>query len=50
MREHCQGNSVKALALPKIGCGLDRLSWDRVSQMIRSIFKEVEIEITVYYL
>ena len=50
MREHCEENNVKALALPKIGCGLDKLSWDKVSEMVRSIFREVEIDITVYYL
>lgn len=50
MKAHCVANSVNSLALPRIGCGLDQLSWDRVSEMICAIFKDMEITITVYYL
>lgn len=41
---------VGKLAMPKIGCGLDRLNWDDVSYLIQDIFKDIDIEIRVYYL
>jgi hypothetical protein len=40
---------VKKLAMPRIGCGLDRLNWDEVSNLIQRIFTDVDIEILVCY-
>ncbi|XP_078663241.1 ADP-ribose glycohydrolase OARD1-like [Branchiostoma floridae x Branchiostoma belcheri] len=48
MRAHCEQHQVSRLAMPRIGCGLDRLQWDRVSQMLQSIFSDTDITITVY--
>lgn len=48
LKEECINNEVKYLALPKIGCGLDQLSWGAVRVMIQDIFKDMEIEIVVY--
>lgn len=42
-----QEDKIKKIAMPKIGCGLDRLSWDDVSPMIQEIFKDLDIEIMV---
>ena len=42
-REEC----IKKIAMPKIGCGLDRLNWDDVSPMIQEIFKDDDVEIMV---
>ena len=42
--------NIKKLVMPKIGCGLDRLSWDKVEPMIQEIFKDLDIEIVVCYL
>ena len=50
MKEDIVKNNVKYLAMPKIGCGLDRLSWGNVSAIIKEIFEDVDIEINVYYL
>lgn len=51
MREKIyKDKSVKKLVMPKIGCGLDRLSWDKVEPMIQEIFKDLDIEIVVCYL
>lgn len=50
LHEHCHGNGVTELCLPRIGCGLDKLQWDRVSRMIREIFADSAMTITVYYL
>jgi hypothetical protein len=50
MKEDIVKNNIKYLAMPKIGCGLDRLSWGNVSSIIKEIFEDVDIEINVYYL
>ena len=33
-----------------IGCGLDRLQWSKVSEMLEQVFKHTDISITVYSL
>lgn len=38
---------IKKIAMPVIGCGLDRLNWDDVSKQIKNIFADTEIEILV---
>ena len=43
-------NGVKELCMPRIGSGLDKLDWGRVTAMIASVFKDVDMNITVYYL
>ena len=41
---------VKTLIMPRIGCGLDKLEWNKVKEMIKDIFKDTDIGIEVYYL
>lgn len=41
---------VKYLAMPKIGCGLDRLQWGKVKEIICEVFKDMDVEILVCYL
>jgi hypothetical protein len=48
MRDLCIGNNVHHLAMPRIGCGLDKLKWDQVSRLIQRLFAEDDIEITIY--
>ena len=50
MKEHCINNKVKNLCIPRIGCGLDRLKWVNVKEIIEDVFKDISINITVYYL
>lgn len=50
MKETCEIEGIKYLAIPKIGCGLDRLSWGKVREMIKDTFKDLDIEIEVRYL
>ncbi len=38
---------VTKIAMPIIGCGLDRLNWDVVKQYIRQAFSDTDIEILV---
>ena len=50
MRDMCRNCDIKYLAMPKIGCGLDRLSWPKVREIIKEEFKDLDIEIEVRYL
>lgn len=50
LREQCEILHIKRIAMPKIGCGLDRLEWSRVKEMLEEIFEHTDIEITVCYL
>lgn len=50
MHEQCKELGIKYLAMPKIGCGLDQLDWNRVSKMIKEVFNDLDIDILVCYL
>lgn len=39
---------AKRLLMPRIGCGLDRLKWDKVKDILTNLFKDTEIEILVF--
>ena len=47
MKDYAVEMGVKKIAMPKIGCGLDRLNWDDVSVMLEEIFGDTDIEILV---
>lgn len=46
----CKEFNIKYLAIPKIGCGLDKLQWGKVREIIEQEFKDIDIEIEVRYL
>ena len=48
MRDLCLEHQIRHLAMPHIGCGLDKLNWDQVSKLIQQIFQDDQIEITIY--
>uniref|UniRef100_A0A3B5AZ60 O-acyl-ADP-ribose deacylase 1 n=1 Tax=Stegastes partitus TaxID=144197 RepID=A0A3B5AZ60_9TELE len=50
MKSHCVENGVTRISVPRIGCGLDRLEWAKVSVILESVFKHTDISITVYSL
>lgn len=50
MRDMCVNCNIKYLAMPRIGCGLDRLQWCKVREIIKEEFKDLDIEIEVRYL
>jgi len=43
----CIDDEIKYLAMPKIGCGLDKLEWDKVKEILKEAFKDTDIEILV---
>lgn len=47
MKEDCEIRCIKKVAMPMIGCGLDKLKWDDVSKIIKDVFKDTDIEILV---
>ena len=47
MSSICKSKGIKKVAMPLIGCGLDRLEWTRVSGIIQDIFKDMDIEILI---
>ena len=48
--KYCKMNNIYNLIMPKIGCGLDKLNWDKVKNIINDIFKEKEFNIIVCYI
>lgn len=50
MREECVGLEISKIAMPKIGCGLDGLYWDKVREIIHEVFDDTNIEILVCYI
>ena len=47
MKSLIQYHEIKKIAMPKIGCGLDKLSWGEVRECIHSTFDSIDIEILV---
>lgn len=47
LKEEMIRNNEKYLAIPKIGCGLDRCRWADMEDLIRLVFEDTDIEITV---
>ena len=46
----CKQYDTKYLGMPLIGCGLDRLEWNKVKAIIEKEFDGIDIEIVVRYL
>jgi len=47
MRDIAVQEGIKQIAMPKIGCGLDRLSWPQVREILKAEFANTDIEIYV---
>lgn len=43
----CLKEGVKKIAMPLIGCGIDQLKWEYVSEIIKNVFHDTEIEVLV---
>jgi O-acetyl-ADP-ribose deacetylase (regulator of RNase III) len=49
LKARCQLLNITKLAIPRIGCGLDKLKWDVVRQMLNDVFIGSAIDILVCY-
>ncbi len=47
MKRICLEKNIRKIAMPQIGAGLDRLKWEDVSELLKSVFKDTDIEILV---
>jgi O-acetyl-ADP-ribose deacetylase (regulator of RNase III) len=47
MRDIMDFNSTTKLAMPRIGCGLDRLEWEQVYDIICDVFENTDVEILI---
>lgn len=47
LREICKLKNYIKLAMPKIGCGLDGLKWEKVKSIIEDVFNFSNIEILI---
>ena len=47
MKRQMLALKIKKLAMPKIGCGLDKLDWEEVKDVIETVFDDTDIEILV---
>jgi len=50
MKQLVYSHKIKKIAMPKIGCGLDGLDWNKVRTMILNVFEGMDLEIKVCYL
>lgn len=47
MKEQCEMLDIHKVAMPRIGCGLDRQDWTEVKKLIEEVFDDTDIEILV---
>ena len=47
MKDQCEEWDITKIAIPHIGCGLDRLEWDKVRDIIEDVFEDTDVEILV---
>lgn len=47
IKQSMQTNNETKLAMPRIGCGLDRCDWNEVSEIIKNVFNDTDIEILI---
>lgn len=50
LRWKCKWLGIQTLAMPRIGCGLDKLEWSKVEHILVDIFKYSGITLKVYFL
>ena len=50
LKDHMLENEITEVSLPKIGSGLNRLSWSDVKTMIEKVFEDTNIKIVIYTL
>ena len=49
LKEALRIRKITKIAMPRIGCGLDRLEWETVKRMIQYIFADTDVEILICF-
>jgi hypothetical protein len=47
MRDIMEMNATTKLAMPTIGCGLDKLQWSEIFKIIQEVFGDTDIDILI---
>ena len=47
MKEQMHFECITNLAMPRLGCGLDRLQWPKVYEIICEVFEDMDVEIVI---
>lgn len=47
MRDIMETNATTKLAMPTIGCGLDKLQWSEVFKIIQEVFDDTDVDILI---
>ena len=47
LKSHAETNNVSSISIPRIGCGLDQLDWQKVRDMIQDVFHGSIVQVTV---
>jgi O-acetyl-ADP-ribose deacetylase (regulator of RNase III) len=47
MKLHAKTKNIDTIAMPIIGCGLDRLTWEHVKDIIIDVFSDTNIKIII---
>ena len=47
MKDIVLSNNIKTICMPRIGCGLDKLKWHKVSLIIQEIFSDTNVNIFI---
>jgi hypothetical protein len=50
LKRRMAADGVTQLAIPRLGCGLDKLEWPAVRALLREVFADTDVSITVYTL
>ncbi|XP_065127444.2 uncharacterized protein [Paramisgurnus dabryanus] len=50
MRDWCEKKGITSVSTPRLGCGLDKLDFHKVVEILTEVFRDLNITITVYSL
>ena len=49
MKEYAVRNTITKIALPAIGCGIDGLQWNKVSEILKKEFSDTNISLLICF-
>lgn len=47
MRDQMDDNVITKVAIPRLGCGHERMDWESVKEIIEEVFEDTDVEILV---